>query len=496
MGFKLSFRRRKSPDFTLNDLRGIQVKLSGSYPEGFKDVEEYWLEVPFAKVKILTNGSEYFYALLEPELSEDEKNALKDLKERVLERVQLYVSDDDRAALFKAFKDVIYSEFKEVSLDTVAKLWYFLERDCFYAGPVTPLLKDMHIEDISCSGYDKPIFVYHNLYESIPTNVVMNEEELDNFVLAVAQRRGVEISVANPIADTTLYDGSRINLTFRKEVTDHGSTFTIRKVKNVPITPVDLIRWNAFSAEEMAFLWLCLESNGSMLFVGGTAAGKTTAMNATALFIPIHSKVVTIEDTREVMLPHKNWIPSVATDRIDMFALLRAALRQRPEYIIVGEVRGEEVEIMFQAMTLGHTCLSTVHGSSAEGVLDRLMSPPYSVPEALVQNLDLVVVVGRYKIGDRIVRRCSGIWMVKENVEVVPIFQWDGTKDVHRKKDTLSMLYALSVRTGRAVHDLERELEWRTKLLRNLAERGVDYKGFLDEIHHAKSGQEEEYAER
>lgn len=292
MKFPLPFRRKKEvPDFTMEDLRGVNVKLSADIPEGYREVEHYWLEMPFAAAQILTDGKGYFYALLEPDLTNKEVEFLQDLKERVLERVPLHASEDDRETLFEAFKEVILTELPtkrehkrkrehepeqelKLELETIAKMWYYLERDCIYAGRITPLLKDRFIEDISCSGYNKPVFVYHSLYESIPTNIVMSNEELDDFVLAVAQRRGIEISMANPIADTTLYDGSRVQLTFRSEVTDHGSTFTVRKVKKTPVTPVDLVRWNSFSAEELALLWLCLESNGSMLFVGGTAAGK------------------------------------------------------------------------------------------------------------------------------------------------------------------------------------------------------------------------------
>ncbi len=480
---KLKFRKKTAPKFTLDDLKGVDIELSTSIPEGFREVERYWLEIPYAAAQILTNGNDYLYALLEPNLSEEEENILKDLKIKVLERVPLHITDDDRETLFNAFREVISLEYPDLDIHSIAKFWYYLERDCFYAGRITPLLKDPLIEDISCSGYGRPIYVYHSNYESIPTNVIMDQEELDNFVLATAQRRGIEISVANPIADTTLYDGSRVNLTFRNEVTDFGSTFTVRKIRKEPITPADLVRWNTFSAEEISLLWLCLESNSSMLFVGGTAAGKTTAMNAIALLIPINSKIVSIEDTREIVLPHKNWIPSIAGDRITMFDLLKTALRQRPEYIIVGEVRGKEVEIMFQAMALGHTCLSTVHGSSAEGVLDRLMSPPYSVPKAMVQNLDLVVVIGRYKLGDKIVRRCTGIWMVGEGVELSPLFKWDGPRDLHRKSDLNKMLYELVSRTGRSPNEIEEEFRSRAKLIRELAEQAVSYREFLSQVH-------------
>ncbi|MDK2796230.1 MAG: archaeal flagellar protein FlaI, partial [Archaeoglobaceae archaeon] len=207
-------------------------------------------------------------------------------------------------------------------------------------------------------------------------------------------------------------DGSRIQLTLGKEVTDHGSTFTIRKFREEPVTPVDLIAWKTFSAEQMAYLWLCIENKKSLIFAGGTASGKTTSMNAISLFIPRRAKIVTIEDTRELMLPHENWIPAVTRDafhgekgKIDMYDLLRAALRQRPEYIIVGEVRGREALTLFQAMTTGHTTYSTLHADSVSGAIHRLENPPIEVPRAMLEALNIISVQAQTYVNDRRVRR-------------------------------------------------------------------------------------------
>ena len=480
---KLRFKRRRKPEFTLDDLRSVEFYLTGTAPgEDFEEVESYWLDVPYARASIQSNGREYCYCLLEPQLNQEERDLLRGIAVKVFERVPLHVSENDRETLFQSFRDVVSG--MDLELETIAKLWYYLERDCFYAGKITPLLKDPLIEDISCSGYGKPVYVYHTNYESIPTNIVMTEEELDEFVLSVAQRAGIEISVANPIADTTLFDGSRVNVTFRNEVTDHGSTFNVRKIRKTPITPVNLVGWNTFSAEEMALLWLCVESNCSMLFIGGTAAGKTTALNATALFIPPHAKIVTIEDTREVVLPHENWIPGVANDRVTMFDLLKSALRQRPEYVIVGEVRGKEAEVMFQAMSLGHTCLATIHGSSAESVIDRLTSPPYELPKQLVQTLDLIAVLARFRTAEgKAVRRCTGLWFVDEDCELREVCRWDFSRDHHGRRGGYSdLISAISDRTGRDIIELEWELEQRTNIVRSLVESGADYESFISTV--------------
>jgi len=200
------------------------------------------------------------------------------------------------------------------------------------------------VEDISVDGYNQPVFTYHGDYEQIISNIFHGRDELDDFVVKLAQRSGKGISKRQPQVDCTLPDGSRAQLTLGEEVSDHGTNYTIRQFKDVPFTPVDLVCWNTFSLDQMAFLWLCIENHKSLIFAGGTASGKTTSLNAVSLFIPSGAKIVSIEDTREVELPQRNWIASVTrpsfseddTGDVDEFDLLEAALRQRPDYIVMG----------------------------------------------------------------------------------------------------------------------------------------------------------------
>ncbi|MFW5977998.1 MAG: type II/IV secretion system ATPase subunit, partial [Halohasta sp.] len=232
----------------------------------------------------------------------------------------------------------------------VEKLLYYLQRDFLGYERIDPIKHDINVEDISCDGYNSPVFVYHSGYEQIITNIVHGTDELDDFVVKLAQRSGKGVSKRSPQVDATLPDGSRAQLTLGKEVSDHGTNYTIRQFKEVPFTPVDLINWKTFSLDQMAFLWLAIENDKSLIFAGGTASGKTTSLNAVSLFIPSNTKIVSIEDTREVELPQRNWIASVTrpsfteSDKgdIDEFDLLEAALRQRPDYIVMGEIRGEE----------------------------------------------------------------------------------------------------------------------------------------------------------
>ena len=274
----------------------------------------------------------------------------------------------------------------------VEKLLYVLKRNFIGYERIDGIKHDINVEDISCDGYNSPVFVYHSDYEQVITNVHHGESELDDFVVKLAQRSGKGISKRQPQVDATLPDGSRAQLTLGREVSDHGTNYTIRQFKDVPFTPLDLINWNTFSLDEMAFLWLAIENHRSLIFAGGTASGKTTSLNAVSLFIPSNTKIVSIEDTREVELPQRNWIASVTRPSfsdddkgdVDEFDLLEAALRQRPDYIVMGEIRGEEGRTLFQVMSTGHTTYTTFHADTVGEVLKRFTTEPINVSKTLL----------------------------------------------------------------------------------------------------------------
>jgi len=319
------------------------------------------------------------------------------------------------ADLLEEMMNEIFADYA-IHLDpkTYAKIHYQLHKDFLGNGMVDAIMHDPFIEDISCDGIERYLFVYHSKYESMETNLkYFDATSLDSFVTKLAQRAGKHISVAEPMLDATMSDGSRIQMTLGTEVTAHGSTFTIRKFKEVPITPTDLIEWGTFSPLSIAFLWLAVENGKSCIFAGGTASGKTTSLNAISLFIPPLAKIVTLEDTRELKLPHANWIPSVTREsfdiagkgEIDMYELLKAALRQRPEYLIVGEVRGKEALTLFQAMSTGHVTYSTMHADSVSSAVHRLENPPISVPRNMLSALNLICVQVQARVGGQRIRR-------------------------------------------------------------------------------------------
>jgi archaeal flagellar protein FlaI len=287
--------------------------------------------------------------------------------------------------------------------------------------------------------------------------------------------------------DAALPDGSRLQATLGKEVTQNGSTFTIRRFKPDPFTPLDLVRFGTMSLQMLAWFWLIVENGKSLIFSGGTASGKTTGLNAICQFIPAGAKVVSIEDTREVNLPHENWIKAVTrsgssvegSGEIGMFELLKAALRQRPEYILVGEVRGVEATVAFQAMATGHTVYSTMHADSARSVVYRLENDPINIPRLVLQALDVITIQSQARVKGQRVRR------VKEVVELVgmdpstrelltnTVFRWDAGTDTF---DTLTRSYLLDQIAGDRNWPpgrMTQELARRTAVLGALIERGV-----------------------
>ena len=387
---------------------------------GVEELEFYPVNEPFAYVRVVYDNSthEYTYTVLEPVLSPAEMDLFAELKERIFERLDVnsrdIVPEFAKITLKKVTDDIIADYGLSLTSVQRAKILYNMEKEFLGQGLIDPIMHDKYIEDISCDGVNSSIFVYHARYESMKSNLMFtNAEDLDSFVTKLAQRAGKYISIAEPMLDATMSDGSRIQMTLGQEVTAHGSTFTVRKFREEPITPTDLIEWHTFSPLSIAFLWLAVETGKSLILAGGTASGKTTALNAIALFIPPLAKIVTLEDTRELKLPHPNWIPSITRasfdsagkGEIDMYELLRAALRQRPEYIIVGEVRGKEAQTLFQAMSTGHVTYSTIHADSVASVVHRIENPPLDVPRNMLSALDLVCVQVQARVGGQRIRR-------------------------------------------------------------------------------------------
>jgi len=419
-----------------------------------KELDFYPLNEPFAYVKIMKNEEtlEKFYKVIEPHLSENEQKSLNFVWETLMKTFNIRMDELESRNVENYLSekiDQIINEYEvNVKAVTMKKILYYIIRESSGFGKIDPLMKDPNIEDISCDGAGVPIFLYHRKYGSVRSNIKFkDEEELSYFVVRLAQKCGKHISIAEPMLDATMPDGSRIQMTLSTEVTAKGSTFTIRKFRADPFTPPDLIELNTMSAEMLAYFWLAVENGVNALVAGGTASGKTTVLNALSLFIPREAKIVSIEETREINLPHPNWIPGVARSgfgevvadkmvgEIDMYDLMKAALRQRPEYIVVGEIRGREAYVLFQAMATGHATYSTVHADSAQSLIHRLEGKPVNIPRVMLQSLDIVSLHIITRVKNKRARRC------KQIIEIIDIdpttkeiltneaFRWDPVED-------------------------------------------------------------------
>ena len=462
-----------------------------------EEVEVTPVEEPysFVRIKYDTTAGEYLYEVIEPMLTEDEHNVLDVLKSALIVSLNLAETNDleeKREILNKATERVLSKLAVNLNPISKARVLYYLRRDFTGYGVINVMMIDPSIEDASCDGVGIPLYIYHRKYGSIKSNITFDdEEELDAYVVWMAQKCGKHISVANPLLDATIPDGSRLNATLGKHVTKRGSSFTIRRFKDNPFTPVDLLKFKTMSTEMMAYLWISVEFGSSMLVCGGTASGKTTTLNAILLFIPPQMKIVSIEDTRELNLPHENWIPGLTREgfggksgslsgTINMFDLLTAALRQRPQYLMVGEVRGKEAYVVFQAMATGHISYSTFHAEDVQAMVHRLENDPIDLPRALLTALNLVLLQGQVKVGTKMTRRVKGlteiVGMDPETSELITnsVFTWNPADDSFTYSGHSYIYEKVRAVRNWSPREMEREVRRRIEILEYMKRIGVN----------------------
>jgi len=448
------------------------------------------------KKKEKTKGLKLFNKEKNKEETKEKTKELKLLKKEKIKKAkkEKETSKTKEKKLKKSLKEK-KEELTAAEKELKDKIFYHIFREFLGYNKIDIIMNDEGIEDISCDGQHVPIFIYHKKYDETTTNVKFdNEEELNSFVVRLAQICGKQISIFSPIVDGKLPDGSRLQTTLARTVTK-GSTFTIRKFKENPLTPIDLIKYQSLSIDMAAYFWMAIEKGSSILFCGGTASGKTTALNALSLFIPSQHKIITIEDTREISLPHKNWIAgttregfSASDDKtgkdIDMFDLIRAALRQRPKVVMVGEVRGKEAYSLFQAMATGHTSYSTVHASTIHTLIQRLENPPISLPRALLTSLDIIVFQNAIDISGKTVRRMTSVTEVikldpdTNQLIFMEPFRWvSKTDDRFEESGNSKILNNIKLQNEWSDSQLEKELENRKLVLNWMIKNNIsDYK--------------------
>jgi len=376
-----------------------------------------------------------------------------------------------------------------VSPQEMEAIKYLLIRDKIGLGILEPMIRDRYIEDISCSGLGC-IFVEHKIFRGLKTAVTFSSfEELDEFVLRLAERIKKPVTYRDPIVDAVLPDGSRINIVYGKDVSKRGSNFTIRKFSETPLSILELIEFGSLDYMMAAYLSMII-SEGMNVFVSGEAAsGKTTLLNALTTFIPPNAKIVTIEDTPELQVPHRNWIREVVTQAktggegagVTMFDLLKAALRQRPNEIIVGEIRGIEGAIAFQAMQTGHAVMATFHAASVEKLIQRITGSPINVPKTYIDNLNVVIIQSAVRLPDgKIGRRALSINEIvgydppSDSFSFIEMFRWNPVDDTFEfvgNMNSYLLEQKIALKRGIPKHKKRQiygELERRAKILEKL----------------------------
>jgi flagellar protein FlaI len=344
--------------------------------------------------------------------------------------------------IVRVVKDFTNIGTYEVSEETYENIRYRLNRDIVGFGPLEPIMRDPANEDIHVIGPHET-YVDHGTFGMLGTSVDFGSpERFDNWLRNMGERIGDPVSDSDPIVDSTLPDGSRINIIYSDDVSLKGPSLTIRQGEGTPLSVAQITKWGTLSPKLAAYLWLCLENEQTVFVVGETASGKTTTLNCTMSFIPRDSKIYTAEDTAEVLPPHDTWQQLLTREGggedssdVDMFDLVAAALRSRPDYIVVGEVRGEEGRMAFQAAQTGHPVMLTFHASDIVSMIQRFTGDPINIPETFMDNADVALFQNRVKQGDDVLRRVTSVQEIegysKEMGGVVTrqSFYWDPVED-------------------------------------------------------------------
>jgi flagellar protein FlaI len=463
------------------------------------------------------NDARDSYIAIEPGMVEDSLALMEELEDHLVDKVDMLEDDDGdlekrKKVLLTILKDtctVVKPKALKLARAKAAKkagskmpvtktqygaLRYRLIRDKEGMGVLEPLLQDPYLEDISCSGVG-PIFLEHKIFGGLTSSInFQTTDELDTFVIQISEKIGKPVTFRDPIIDATLPDGSRINLVFGVDVSRRGSNFTIRKFAADPLSIIQLVQFGGLTFEMAAYLSLAMLHGANTFISGETASGKTTLLNAIAVFIHPNAKIVSIEDTPELQVPHPNWIREVVRGKasdgdgssVGMFDLLRAALRQRPNEIIIGEIRGEEGAIMFQAMQTGHACMATFHAATVEKLIQRLTGHPINIPKTYIDNLNLVVIQRSVRLpngkdGRRIIaiNEIVGYDSSSDSFSYIEVFRWNPANDTFEFTGHMNSYLLEEVIAGQRglppnrKRDIYNEVSRRANILKKLSDQGI-----------------------
>jgi len=465
-------------------------------------IETYAIHPSYSKVTIMSlpelgGGKAYFIS--EVKLTPEENLIHTKLSGMITKELEPPTSGTNPVAHIDAEAERLAKKYgllkkqkdkMNISPESWAKILYYLHRDFLGFGYIHVLMNDPMIEDISVNGVGLPVYVWHREYESMPTNLTFIEENaLDNLIIKLTHLSSKHISTAFPILDAMLPGKDRLAATYRREVSPKGGSFTIRRFRAEPFSIIDLVELGTINDQIAAYLWMLIENRMTIAVIGGTGAGKTSTLNALASLVKPQMKLVTVEEIPEMNVPHENWVQlvsresyglgAVKTGEVTLFDLVRTSLRYRPDYIVVGEIRGEEAFVLFQALATGHGGLTTLHADSIDYAMKRLTSPPMNVSKvyiplinvaAMVERVQLPSAKGKMTFG----RRLTSISEVIDYGEYRTVGKWNPVNDTFETFfEESEGLQRIAVRYGYAKKDIISEIQHRTLLLHDLREKGI-----------------------
>lgn len=457
----------------------------------------------YANIKWDNEAKELVYNVLEPKMKEEDKETLKKISDGLVELVDVELSSiKDPSKIIEYLEKNVVKVIKELGLklsqEQYIKIMYYIYRNFVGLNEIEPFMQDPNIEDVSCDGVNIPFYVVHRKYGSVKTNVVLAHlEELRELVVKLAERCGRYVSYAEPILDGSLPDGSRVAATLAGDVATRGPAITIRKFPEKPFSPVEQMELGTASPELLAYFWYLMEHGVSLLIVGGVASGKTSLLNTLCMFIPPEAKIVSIEDTRELKIPNEHWIPTLSRTGfgipmpsgekyggVSLFDLLKESFRQNPDYVIVGEVRGEEAYVMFQGISSGHPSLSTMHAGSVETLVKRLTTHPIELSPTLIEGLDVVVVMVHARERGKSARRIKEVAEIESvdpktgEVKYRTVFRWNPELDVYEKVNESIKVPKIAVARGGKLEDALKEIARRERIMNWFKTKGI--KNYLE----------------
>jgi len=462
-------------------------------------VEDYFVEEPFSSVKIVkssTLGEGLYYFAVESELDDEEKITYHRMVKILSKELEppMEKDIDPKVYVFQEAERIAEKYSRSLGKFTKegwGRIFHNVVRDLAGYGALTTIMTDPNIEDISCNGVNAPIYIWHRKYESIPTNIRFTDENvLNDFIIKLAHKASKHISSAQPLLDGMLPEKHRLAATFMNEVSTKGSTFCIRKFRADPYSIVDLIQMGTLNEKIAAYFWMLLENKQSFMILGGTGAGKTSILNSTLSLMSGNDKAITVEEVPELSPPVQNWTQfntrqsfqfssAEGPKGITLFDLVKVCLRYRPDYIIVGEVRGEEAYTLFQALATGHGGLCTMHADSLDRAVKRLTSEPMNVAPVYIPLMNSAIQIQKVELpqkkqGLSFGRRVRNIWEIEDFEKYREVTTWDPTTDAFVTKfENSVLLQRIASVKGMTMDEILIELAMRELYLKEVVKSGV-----------------------